>query len=406
MIRSSLESKLYILSRLYSIRRLYSIKRLYSVKRGRQPEPLITLPLEPAANHSRSSRARPSRTLVLAVLASLFVLVLLAYRTRGISFRWELFLATLDHVDWRWLVAAISLILLSNVGRALRWQVMLRPLGHPIGVWRLTSDTAIGLTAGVLLGRVGEVVRPYLIAVQTGLPFSSQAAAWLLERMLDLLAVLLLCGYAFISIPPYSWRLGPKIQDALVAGGYSLAIAGAICLVLLLAFRHPAGGAQRRVLSALTFLPEQEQHRAARMLEAFSRGVECTRDPQLLVLLLGYTLLEWGIIVAGTFALFRGFRATSSFGILDVLVLLAFIALGSLVQVPGLGGGVQVASIVALTKIYAVPLEAATGIAILLWLVSSIAIVPLGIACAFHEGLNWSKLKLLSTKQILEDPQA
>ena len=87
-------------------------------------------------------------------------------------------------MDWRWLATSICLILLSNVGRALRWQVMLRPFGHPISVWRLTSDTAIGLTAGVLLGRVGEVVRPYLIAVQTGLPFSSQAAAWLLERML------------------------------------------------------------------------------------------------------------------------------------------------------------------------------------------------------------------------------
>ncbi len=84
--------------------------------------------------------------------------------------------------------------------------------------------------------------------------------------------------------------------------------------------------------------------------------------------------------------------------------------LGSLVQVPGLGGGVQVASIVALTRIYGVPLEAASGIAILLWMVGSIAIVPFGLACAFQEGLNWSKLKLLSAKQILpetiEDPKA
>jgi hypothetical protein len=316
-----------------------------------------------------------------------------------------LLLATLEHVDWRWLAASICLILLSNVGRALRWQVMLRPFGHPLGVWRLTSDTAIGLTAGVLLGRVGEVVRPYLIAVQTGLPFSSQAAAWLLERMLDLLAVLLLCGYALIRIPPYSWRLGPAVQDALVAGGYSLVLAGALCLVLLLAFRQPNGVAQRRVLSALAFLPQQQRQRIAGMLDAFSKGVECTRNPRLLALLLGYTLLEWAVIVAGTFALFRGFQATHAFGFLDVLVLMAFMTLGSLVQVPGLGGGVQVASVVTLTKIYGLPLESATGIAIVLWFVSSIAIVPFGIACGFHEGLNWSKLKLLSTKQILEDPQ-
>ncbi len=241
-----------------------------------------------------------------------------------------------------------------------------------------------------------------MIAVQTGLPFSSQAAVWLLERMLDLLAVLLLCGYALIRIPPNSWRLGRTVQDALATGGYSLALAGALCLAVLLAFRQPGGGAQRRVLSALTFLPEEHQQRAARMLGAFWQGVQCTRDPRLLTLLLVYTLLEWAVIVASAFALFRGFQATAGFGIVDVLVLLAFMTLGSLVQVPGLGGGVQVASIVALTKIYGVPLEAATGIAILLWAVTSIAIIPFGIACAFHEGLNWGKLKLLSTKQILD----
>src|SRR3984957_10085342 len=289
MIRSSLESKLYILHR-------------------RRPSTLlINLPPE-------NSRSPPrSRTLLLAILASLLILVILAYRTHGVSFRWDLFLATLDQVDWPWLAASICLILLSNVGRALRWQVMLRPFGNLIGICRLTSDTAIGLTAGVLLGRVGEVVRPYLIAIQTGLPFSSQAAAWLLERMLDLLAVLLLCGYALIRLPQYSWRLGPRIQDAIAAGGYSLAFAGAICLVLLLAFRDPARRAQNRVLSALTFLPEPEQRRVERMLEAFARGVECTRNARLLALLLAYTLLEWVVIVGSSFALFQGFQATRGF---------------------------------------------------------------------------------------------
>jgi len=277
---------------------------------------------------------------------------------------------------------------------------MLRPLGHrvgvrPVGLWRLTSDTAIGLTAGVLLGRVGEVVRPYLIAVQTGLPFSSQAAAWLLERMLDLLAVLFLCGYALVRLPQYP----------LMAGGYSLAVAGAICLVLLLAFRDPAKRAQRRILSAVTFLPQHQQDRVARMLEAFSQGVECTRHARSLALLLGYTVVEWGIIVGGTSALFRAFQATRRFGLTDVLVVMAFMTMGSMVQLPGFGGGVQVACIIALTRIYGVPLETATGIAILLWIVGSFAIVPVGLACAFHEGLNWSKLKLLSTKQILEDTE-
>ncbi len=178
-----------------------------------------------------------------------------------------------------------------------------------------------------------------------------------------------------------------------MAGGYSLALAGAIlaCSVMLRLSGQPIRtGAAAPVLSAITFLPEQQQQRIAGVLEAFSQGVECTRDLGLLAQLLGYTrCLEWAVIAGqDCFALFNAFRPPKSLGILDILVLLAFMTLGSLVQVPGLGGGVQVASIVALTKIYGVPLESAAGIAIVLWFVSSIAIVPFGIACAFREGLR------------------
>jgi uncharacterized membrane protein YbhN (UPF0104 family) len=141
------------------------------------------------------------------------------------------------------------------------------------------------------------------------------------------------------------------------------------------------------------------------MLHAFSDGVECTRDPGILAQLAGYTLLEWAIIVASIFALLRGFPATASFGFLDVLVLMAFISLGSLIQVPGVGGGAQAASILALTGIFGVRLETASGVAMLLWIVSTLGVVPLGLVCAFREKLNWSKLKLLSAKQILDDPE-
>ncbi len=312
----------------------------------------------------------------------------------------------MDQVEWKWLIVSICLILLSNIARALRWQVMLRPFGRKLGVWKLTSDTAIGLTAVVLLGRVGEVVRPYLVAIQTGLPLSSQAAAWLLERTLDLLAVLLFFGAALLWVPRHSRGFDFQIQTVLAAGGYVFGITGAICLLLLFAFRHPGRHAQRRILSALTFLPQQQYARAEHVLEAFSRGVDCTRDARSLTLLLGYTGLEWAIIVASCGALLRGFPVTQQLGAMDVLVLLGFASLGSVVQVPGLGGGTQVATMVALTKIYDVPLEAASGVAVLFWVVSSLAIVPFGLACAFHEGLNWSKLKLLSAKQILEDPEA
>ena len=105
----------------------------------------------------RAGRRWPLR-LVLAA-GALLVIAWLLYRARGSSFQWQLFFNTLSHVNWVWLIVSIVLILLTYWGRALRWEVMLRPLGHTQSVRKLTYDTAIGLTAVVLLGRGGEGVR-------------------------------------------------------------------------------------------------------------------------------------------------------------------------------------------------------------------------------------------------------
>ncbi len=71
-------------------------------------------------------------------------------------------------------------------------------------------------------------------------------------------------------------------------------------------------------------------------------------------------------------------------------------AFGSIVQIPGIGGGVQVVSVLVFTEIYRLPLEAAAGLAVFIWIITFVVIVPVGFVLAFHEGLNWRKLKHLS----------
>jgi uncharacterized protein (TIRG00374 family) len=272
---------------------------------------------------------------------------------------------------------------------------MLRPLGRTLTLRKLTYDTAIGFTAVVLLGRAGEVVRPYLISVSAGVPFSSQVAAWMLERILDLLAVLLLFGFALAWIPSRGLALGQALRWVLGAGGYLVAVIGVACLLFLILFRNFSAAAQQRILSAVTFLPENYYRRVEKMLGAFSQGVESTRDSRSLVLLLLYTVLEWAFIVGCYYALFLSFPTTAHFKLTDVVIFLGFLAFGSLVQIPGVGGGIQVVSVLVLTEIYKLPFEAAAGVAVFIWIITFVVVVPVGFVCAFHEGLSWSKLRQL-----------
>ena len=379
MIRSSLESKIYILQGSCSA---------YQFRSGCA----LRDPIQ--ATSGRPDRRRWMGRVVL-VLAMVLILAVLYYRARGSSFQWQLFLGTLYDINPGWLIASIVLTLLTYWGRALRWEVMLRPLGSKLTLRKLTYDTAIGFTAVVLLGRAGEVVRPYLISVSAGVPFSSQVAAWMLERILDLLAVLLLFGFALAWMPSQGLALGPALRWVLGAGGYVVAAIGLACLLFLVLFRNFSEAAQRRLLSSVTFLPENYYKRVEHMLSAFSQGMESTRDSWSLTLLLLYTVLEWVLIVASYYALFISVPMTTRFSITDVVVILGFMAFGSLVQIPGIGGGVQVVTVVVLTEIYRLRLEAAAGLAVFIWIITFVVIVPFGFVCAFHEGLNWSKLRQL-----------
>jgi len=371
MIRSSLESKIYIVQGQFQGSR-------WAVK--------AELPVTPRFNWRRAA---------IIALIGFVLLALLLYRLRTAPFQWQLFLSTFSQVNLGWLAGSVFFILLSYVGRALRWEVMLRPLGRTASLRKLTYDTAIGFTAVVLLGRPGELVRPYLISVSAGVPFSSQMAAWLLERILDLLAVLLLFGFGLTRIPSAGLKLGAGLRWVLGAGGYLAVFLGAACIVFLILFRNFADPVRRRLLEALAFLPGKHLERAERMIGAFSQGMQATRDRTFLTLLVSFTVLEWVIIVGSYYTLFKAIPATSGFNITDVVIFLGFVAFGSLVQIPGIGGGIQIAAIVLLTEIYHLPLEAATGLAIFLWIITFVVVVPFGLLCAFHEGVNWSKLKHL-----------
>ncbi len=334
-----------------------------------------------------------SAALALAALAAAVAFVVHRWRTSG--FDWSQFASALRHVDWNWLVPAIFLILTTYVGRALRWEIMLRPLRKDVKLWRIFSATAIGFTAVVLFGRAGEPVRPYLIAKQENVSFSSQIAVWIVERILDLLMVLLIFGVALTRISNSAIQPGPRMQVILEAGGYTVGLIGAASLALLIALRQFRGDVLHRLIERLAFLPEKPLRRLESVLVSFEEGMQSIRRAHLTALLLAYSVLEWLVIAAAFDCVCHAFPATVNLTLTDAVILLGFVAFGSIVQIPGVGGGMQIATVIVLTEFFGVPFEAASGIAVVLWSITFLIIVPLGLVLAFQEGIKWRNLRHL-----------
>lgn len=333
--------------------------------------------------------------IALAVVAFAVLTAYAVWRWHESGFNWNEFVSSFSHADWSWLSVAFALVMATYVGRALRWEVMLRPMVKDASLWGIFTATAIGFTAVVLFGRAGEPVRPYLIAKKEGVSFSSQIAAWIVERILDLLMVLLIFGVALTQVSSSAIEPGPRTRVVLEAGGYIAGIIGAACLALLIGLRQFRGGVQQRLLRALSFLPERVVEKIRNVLASFEEGMQSTRSAAPTLLLVFYTIVEWLVIAAAYYCMFRAFPATAHFTVTDVVIVLGFVAFGSAVQIPGIGGGMQVATVLVLTEFFGLGFSIASGIAVILWMLSWLVIVPVGLGLAFHEGIRWRNLRHL-----------
>ncbi len=324
---------------------------------------------------------------------TLLIIYIFLEKREMASFDWKLFAGTLARLEWRWLVLACALCLVTYYGRALRWEVLIRPLKPDASIWELTSATVIGFTALVILGRPGEFVRPYLIAVKQHVPVSSQFAAWLLERIFDTLVVLLIFGLALSQVRTSGAKVGQALSWILATGGWVAGVIGGVSLTVLLLIRHFAEPMRSRLLSALTFLHERHYSKAEHLVNAFVQGVESTRNDRSLALLAAYTLLEWLLIAGCYMAVVRAFGPALPLSFLDIFIFMGFTSFGAAIQIPGIGGGVQVVSVLVLTELFGIPLEVATSAALLLWLITFVVIVPFGIVLGIREGLSWKRLR-------------
>lgn len=368
------------------------------------------LPGVPAVPRSLAARApRPPEVLPLkgrrhfhlglwaALLActALAVWIFIRWKSSG-GFSLRDFLGTITHADWRWLALSICITFAGYLGRAFRWAVFLEPLAHSPSVPRILTATVIGFTAIQLLGRPGELVRPYLISLGEKVSFSSQLAAWFLERVYDSLLVLAIFGIALVLYTGDTRFASAGLNWVLRTGGSIAAAIGAACLAILFALHRLSPAVLRQRLSPLTgLLPASYAGKASHLLGSLIDGFASIRNVSSALRVLGWSIVQWGIISAAFLAAFRAFPETRALAPTDVIVFMGFVAFGGIIQIPGIGGGMQVVAALVLVELFRLSIESATGIALAIWATGFVSVVPLGLILALSQGLQWGKLRHL-----------
>jgi hypothetical protein len=292
------------------------------------------------------------------------------------------------------LTAAMLVTLSTYVIRAARWQTLLRPLGRV----RFASSfrtTIIGFAASVMLpARAGEFLRPYLLARRERLSATAAFATIVLERLLDLITVLLLLGGFLLLFDPGLGARDPDSFSAVRAGGATAALAAVSVLVLLVVLAgHPdwlvrwADHVERR-------LPARAAGGVDRTIRRFTQGLATVRQPGLLLAALGLSVPLWVLIAVGIWCAVLAFHMTVPFT--GSFLIVAFLVVGVSVPTPGAIGGFHAAFQVAATRFYDVPNDRAVGAAIVLHALSFLPVVLLGAVFMLHDGLNFARMRELA----------
>ena len=305
------------------------------------------------------------------------------------------------------LILAVVMAYLTYLIRALRWGCFMAPM-KKASTWVLFVGQVLGFSSIYLVGRPGEFVRPAYIAKKENVPITSMAAVWLLERIFDSICLVFLFSFALYMAPAEMSSAGHHVLAVMHHAG-DVMMALTVLLVLgLLAYRLKTREITAWILRRTQIFPERAQRHIEHFLNAFAEGLQVVRSMPNFFASVVLSAILW--CVNGTiFWLVMKSLGSSDLRQMSWLAsaLVMFCAsLGLVVQFPGIGGGYQVGAILALTEMFGIEADVATGAAILIWILMSFPVILMGLGLLIHEGLSIKRLKAITEEEEIEERAA
>jgi uncharacterized protein (TIRG00374 family) len=298
-------------------------------------------------------------------------------------------------VDWARLVAVLAgaelwvlapfagFLVLFYLFTALRWNLILRPLGR-FTLAQSGPAMMIGFAGNnVIPAHLGELVRAVVFGRRHGLPASSVLATLVVERLLDVLAILVFYCMAVLSIDPFpaSIRTGAELV-AVALGGFTVA------LVLFLAFPRPF----LRLWEGLAaWLPAAVRARGTALLVNAVEGLAALKSPGLLVLMVGYSLLKWAACGAMVWLSLRAFGTGLPASVSMIVIAVSALAV-TVPSAPGFFGAMQAAFVFALLP-FGIGRETALAASVLYLVSQWLPTTLFGGACFAALGLTFREVR-------------
>lgn len=302
---------------------------------------------------------------------------------------------TWTDVRYIYLVPTIIFLLLGLVARAVRWRILLSD-GLPL--YRAFSILNVAyLINGFIPFRIGELARAYLASrAEPPVPIMKSVSTIIVERLLDLLAVVLMIAIALAMGPVPEWLRIAGFTSGVVA------FLGFLTLVFLSRKRSLAHGILDWVTNHFKILG---RFNVKQLLDHFLDGLLPLAQTRTLILALVWNAISWGLSVLAGYVLMFAFYDDASWVVTCLYIAAAAFSI-AVPAVPGNVGTYEAAILLALGALnYGDPENVALAFALTVHAVNVGVHALTGVVGFIQEGVTLDQLSQ-GVRQVTEANQA
>ena len=227
-----------------------------------------------------------------------------------------------------WIFIILVLFMISNVLRAWRWDMMLRPMGYICNKFNLFFTIMLGYFANLGIPRSGELIRAASLSRYEDIPLEKVMGTIVLDRLMDVLCLLLVM---ILGISLEGGRIITYLEEHASVPGQGLLNNPIIWGVLLLG-----------ALLAIVVFIKREQLLQSKIgqkvftkFQGFYAGIMSIFKLDNPWLFIANSIGIWVMYYLMTYLCFFAFAPTADLGLIAGLTVFIFGTLGMVIPSPG-----------------------------------------------------------------------
>ncbi len=247
--------------------------------------------------------------------------------------KWDDFILSFRTANF-WLLIPVFLILSgSHIFRALRWKMLLEPMGYKPKLPNTFFAVMIGYLANLAVPRLGEVLKCTLLSKYEKIPVEKLVGTIVIERAIDVVCLATVFLLAFIVqnsvfVQAYEhvktmMQFQPSEHNDLLGNIFKYAL---LALVIIAIIYFIVSGKYKQLIIKIVSIAK-----------GVVEGLVSVKNMQNKVSFIGYTIGIWVMYILGTWIGLSATQGSAGLGITTAISALAFASIGMIVTPGGIG---------------------------------------------------------------------